>query len=214
LSRPEPSESVERERILVAARNLLEVGGPDALSMRRLASQLGVAHTAIYWHVGGRDDLIGAIVDEFIAELGEIKPKGRGPRQRTESIVRGIWNQVAQHPVLVSLALEHGRFATMWFPAQLALAREVSASGLKGSDAARAVTTLLYVTGAFVTLESALAEHAGEAQESAELWSAVEDPAIEKGLRTRMARGVDVAAVFDDTLDAVLNDIFPTTRSS
>ncbi|MET1001546.1 MAG: helix-turn-helix domain-containing protein [Acidimicrobiia bacterium] len=214
MSRPEPSESFERDRIVAAARRLVETGGVDALSMRKLAAELGVAHTAIYWHVGGRDELIGAVVESFLADLGDITPKGRSPRQRTASIAREIRRQVVDHPALVNLAIEHGRFAAMWFPAQVALAREVSAAGLGGVDAARAVTSLLYLAGAFVMLEAALADHAGDAQAVSQLWRTVNEPAIDKALRTRMAKSVEVASVFEDVLEAVLDWTFPTTRST
>ncbi len=61
----------------------------------------------------------------------------------------------------------------MWFPAQVALAREVTAAGLTGADAARAVTSVLYLAGAFVMLETTLAEHADETRGTVELWQTV-----------------------------------------
>jgi AcrR family transcriptional regulator len=173
--------------------------------MRKLAAELGVAHTAIYWHVGTRDELVDAAVDSFLADLGDITPAGRTPRERMRSVAREIHRQVVEHRALVALAMERGRFPGMWFPAQVALAREVSAAGLKGAEAARAVTTLLYLAGAFVMLEAAFEEHAHEAQATVELWRGVEDPSIDRGLRTRMAKGFDAAAVFEDALEAVLD---------
>lgn len=175
----------ERARIVTAARRLVEAGGADALSMRKLAAELGVAHTAIYWHVGGRDELVGAVVDSFIADLGEITPTGRTRRRRIASIALEVHRQAVEHRALMSLAIERGRFAALWAPAREALAREVSAAGLKPADAARAVTTILYLAGAFVTLEAAMEEHVAEAPE-----------------------GVDVSRrVFTDALDAVLDSI-------
>jgi len=150
----------ERERILAAARRTIEAGTP--LSMRKLAADLGVAHTAIYWHIGGRDELIDAVVDGFIADLGEIRPRGRTSRQRMASIAREVHRQAVEHRALVSLALERGRFAALWAPARRALTAEVEAAGLSGRDATRVVTTILYLAGAFVTLEAALEEHADQ----------------------------------------------------
>jgi AcrR family transcriptional regulator len=195
----------ERARIIAAARSVVESDGVDALSMRKLAAELGVAHTAIYWHVGTRDELVDAAVDSFLADLGDITPAGRTPRERMRSVAREIHRQVVEHRALVALAMERGRFPGMWFPAQVALAREVSAAGLKGAEAARAVTTLLYLAGAFVMLEAAFEEHAHEAEATVELWRGVEDPSIDRGLRTRMAKGFDAAAVFEDALEAVLD---------
>jgi AcrR family transcriptional regulator len=191
---------------------MVEEGGVDALSMRKLAAELGVAHTAIYWHVGGRDELVNAVVDAFLADLGEITPRGRTPRQRMASIAHEVRRQVVEHRALVALAMDHGRFTGMWFPAQVALAREVSAAGLTGADAARAVMSLLYVTGAFVMLESALDELAVESHATAALWRVVEDPGVDAALRTRMAKGLDTGAVFADVLDAILDRIEGVVR--
>jgi TetR/AcrR family transcriptional regulator, tetracycline repressor protein len=205
-------QHTERGRIVTAARGLIEHGGADALSMRKLAAELGVAHTAIYWHVGGRDDLVDAVVDSFLADLGDITPRGRFPRQRVASVAREVHRQVVEHRALVALAMERGRFPGMWFPAQVALAREMTAAGLKGAEAARAVASLLYLTGAFVMLETAFEEHADEARATVDLWNGVEDPRIDRGLRIRMARGFDASAVFEDTLEAVLDAILARAR--
>ncbi|MDZ4827375.1 MAG: helix-turn-helix domain-containing protein [Actinomycetota bacterium] len=174
----------ERARIVAVARRLVERDGPDALSMRKLAADLGVAHTAIYWHVGGRDELIGAIVDSFIADLGEVRPRGRSPRTRMESIALDVHRQAVEHRALVSLAFEQGRATALWQPAHVALAREVEAAGLRGAAAARAVQTILYLAGAFVTLEAALEEHA----------------------ETRAAVALS-RRVFSDALEAVLDQL-------
>ena len=40
-------------------------------------------------------------------------------------------------------------------------------------------------------LEAAFEEHADEAQATVELWRGVDDPTIDRGLRTRMAKGFD-----------------------
>jgi AcrR family transcriptional regulator len=203
---PRPgAESEERTRIVAAARRVVETGGVDALSMRKLAAILGVAHTAIYWHVGSRDELVGAVVDSFISDLGDIKPTGRTPRQRIASIAQEIRREVKEHQPLVALAMEQGRFPGMWFPAQVAIAREVTAAGLCGPEAARAVTSVLYLAGAFIMLESMFEEHEADARATVDLWRGVDDPTIDRGLVARMRKGVDTGAVFVDALDAVLD---------
>ena len=175
MRRANPADS---GRALSAARAIVETGGVDALSMRKLAAELGVAHTAIYWHVGGRDELVAAIIDAFLADLGDITPRGRTPRQRMASVAREIHTQVVQHRALVALAMEQGRFPGMWFPAQVALAREVTAAGLKGTEAARAVTSLLYHRRADARSRARGARRRRHA--IADLWNGVEDPMIDR----------------------------------
>src|SRR5579871_4333073 len=67
-----------RVRLIQAARALVEAGGPDALSMRKVAADVGVAATAIYWHVGSRDDLLHAVLDAMI-DLPAPVARGRNP---------------------------------------------------------------------------------------------------------------------------------------
>ncbi|NNG40798.1 TetR/AcrR family transcriptional regulator [Flexivirga sp. ID2601S] len=57
-----------REAILDVAGRLVTVGGADALSMRKLAGELGVSPMALYRHVQDRDELLVALLDrEFEA---------------------------------------------------------------------------------------------------------------------------------------------------
>ena len=103
----------------------------------------------------------------------------------------------------------------MWFPAQVALAREVSAAGLTGADAARAVTSLLYLAGAFVMLESALR---GACRRSAGDGRAVAHASTTRASTRACARAwprvSTVASVFEDTLEAVLDWTFPTSEEN
>ena len=59
--------SLNRERVLDAAAALVKQHGPGALTMRKLAAELGTAVTSIYWHVGNRESLLEALVERTIA---------------------------------------------------------------------------------------------------------------------------------------------------
>jgi AcrR family transcriptional regulator len=63
---------LNRDLILNGAVALIEQQGPDALSMRRLGSQLGVEAMAIYHHFDSRDELLSAIGDRLLAPLDEL----------------------------------------------------------------------------------------------------------------------------------------------
>jgi AcrR family transcriptional regulator len=58
-----------REAVLEAAIELADAGGPDALSLRRLARELGVTPMALYRHVRDKDDLLDGIADRLYTEL-------------------------------------------------------------------------------------------------------------------------------------------------
>nr|BFE73926.1 hypothetical protein GCM10020092_072270 [Actinoplanes digitatis] len=60
---------LSRERVLHAAVALADVIGIEALSMRKLAQDLGVVPMALYKHVANRDELVDGMVDTVVAEI-------------------------------------------------------------------------------------------------------------------------------------------------
>ena len=62
-------ERLNRTRVLRAAVALADQGGFDALSMRKLADQLGVVPMALYKHVADKDELLDGMVDLVFAEV-------------------------------------------------------------------------------------------------------------------------------------------------
>jgi AcrR family transcriptional regulator len=68
---------LSRERILDAALALFDVEGVDALTMRRLAAELGVGTMTLYGYFRRKEDLLDAIVDrgaERVAAAGSEGP--------------------------------------------------------------------------------------------------------------------------------------------
>jgi AcrR family transcriptional regulator len=71
-TRPAPGErkpSLTRERIAAAAIALVDAEGLRALSMRRIAEELGVGTMTLYHYVRTKDELIALIDDALMAEL-------------------------------------------------------------------------------------------------------------------------------------------------
>ena len=121
-SSPSKPTGTSREQIIETALRIVESSGVEALTMRKLSAELGVAPTAIYWHIGGREDLLNALVDSLIAEVVGIVPKGATTAERITSIARAIRDEVRVHPHLVQLTNQLGRGPAMSFPSQVALA--------------------------------------------------------------------------------------------
>lgn len=64
-----PRETLTREQIVTAAVSLLDTDGLEGLNMRALGARLGSAATAVYWHVGSKDNLIGLAGDQVWHEI-------------------------------------------------------------------------------------------------------------------------------------------------
>jgi AcrR family transcriptional regulator len=60
---------LSKERVLLAAVELADRGGIEALSMRKLGQELGVDAMALYRHVRNKDDLLDGIVEVIIGEI-------------------------------------------------------------------------------------------------------------------------------------------------
>ncbi|UNO44071.1 TetR/AcrR family transcriptional regulator C-terminal domain-containing protein [Streptomyces sp. MST-110588] len=66
---PAPRTALTPQRIAEAAVAIADVEGIDAVTMRRLASELGVAPMAAYRYVSGKDDILELMIDTVYAEL-------------------------------------------------------------------------------------------------------------------------------------------------
>ncbi|NEK57868.1 TetR/AcrR family transcriptional regulator [Geodermatophilus sabuli] len=99
-SRPGPKTTLDVDRIVAAAVALADADGLSALSMRRVAAELGVAAMTLYTHVPGKGELLDLMLD---AVLGELHPDERlltaGPwRARLEALARANWDFFLRHP--------------------------------------------------------------------------------------------------------------------
>lgn len=60
---------LSRDRVLRAALTVADVEGIAALSMRRVARELGFEVMSLYNHVGGKDEILDGILELVIAEI-------------------------------------------------------------------------------------------------------------------------------------------------
>jgi AcrR family transcriptional regulator len=101
-ARARPPERLNRERILDGAIALIEREGPDALSMRRLGSALGVEGMAIYHHFKGRDDLLSAMGDRLLEPLRRLELSDDW-RQACRSFATTLRDVAVAHPATFQL---------------------------------------------------------------------------------------------------------------
>lgn len=61
--------SLSRELIVDAALKVLRVEGVDAVSMRRVATELGTGAASLYAHVANKEELLDLVFDEIVGEI-------------------------------------------------------------------------------------------------------------------------------------------------
>jgi AcrR family transcriptional regulator len=105
---PEPRLPLSRDRILRAALELVDDGGIESLSMRKLGQALGFEAMSLYNHVANKDDVIDGILDLVLAE-GELpSPSGNWDRAVRASAV-SVHAALRRHPWASAVVMAPGR---------------------------------------------------------------------------------------------------------
>jgi TetR/AcrR family transcriptional regulator, tetracycline repressor protein len=120
--RRRPWGSLNQEKIVSTALDLVRREGLDALSVRRLAAELGASRMALYRHVPNKQALVDLIGSRF-TESELVPPEAReGPWQdRLRALAASIRRHLHAHPGLIDLLLRHG----VTSPGRLALAEAI-----------------------------------------------------------------------------------------
>jgi len=71
----ESRPSLDRSAVVQTALELLQRGGLDGLTTRRLADELGVKSPALYWHFHNKQELLDAMADALIRAAGMGPPR-------------------------------------------------------------------------------------------------------------------------------------------
>lgn len=133
-----------RDQVLGSALDLLDESGLDGLTMRRLATALGVKNGATYWHFPSKQALLEAMAESMLSGVTE---------NRDESLP---WDErITELAIRLRRALLSRRdgarvFSAVFFPLPNALAYGetmigiLRGAGLSGRDAVWAVDTLNY----------------------------------------------------------------------
>ncbi|HEX6682999.1 MAG TPA: TetR/AcrR family transcriptional regulator [Candidatus Limnocylindrales bacterium] len=96
-----PRDTLTREQIVKAAIDLLDSEGLEGLNMRALGAKLGSAATAVYWHVGSKENLIGLAADQVWTEI-ELPDLDRTDwRTAAARMAVDLRAMMARHPWLV-----------------------------------------------------------------------------------------------------------------
>lgn len=94
------------DRILDAALGRIEVAGPDGLSMRSLAADLGVTPMALYSHFDGRGALIRAAADRAFQSI-EIAADG-SPEDTVTCLLLRYCDRILRHSGLARALIALG----------------------------------------------------------------------------------------------------------
>jgi TetR/AcrR family transcriptional regulator, tetracycline repressor protein len=105
-SAPAPTKAAKgdlsKAAIVERALTVMDVEGPDAVTIRRIAQEFGVTPMALYWHVANKEELLAAMGDALLA--GVVPPAVTGSwSAQLRAVVMTLIENLAQHPAAAAL---------------------------------------------------------------------------------------------------------------
>ncbi len=204
---PPVTRGLTRQRITATAIRIADNDGLAALSMRRVAADLGTATMALYRHVRSKDELLLLMVEDTFAAY-RLPDQPDVPRAALEALCHLQWRAYRTHPwlaqwvsmsrpQLVPSAMLHTEFA-------MAVLADL---GLPANERLHmAVTLANYVRGTAINLEpEALAQQ--DTGLTSQEWMASQDQVM----RRIVSSGdfpMFAALESDPTLDLTLESLF------
>ena len=145
-------EPLSRERIVEAAVAILDAAGESGLTFRALAERLATGPGAIYWHVTGKDELLGAATDAVVAGTMAAAASDATAREAVRALALGIFEAIDDHP-WVGAQLARASWESSWESPMLRvlerLGRQVQALGIaEGAQFTSACALMHYILGA------------------------------------------------------------------
>src|SRR5579875_3410627 len=129
--------TIDRETVLDAALRLLDAEGVQALTMRRLARELGVSAMAPYRYVGSRDELLMVLIDRLAARV-EFPPRPPDPAGALLVLWETLYEALAEHPWVPEVLARRRMMAPSVLGAIEEMHAALRAAGLSIAAAVRA----------------------------------------------------------------------------
>jgi AcrR family transcriptional regulator len=183
-----PSNTLTRAQIVTATIDLLDAEGLEGLNLRALGQRLGSAATAVYWHLGSKDDLVALAGDQVWNEIALPDLTAGDWRTAATALATDLHALLTRHPWLVRAFgsfVVYGPGKARYDDHSIAV---YEAAGFPGAQADQAATAVLtYVMGnalgpaAVATVTRKLSRGG---------------PRAEERLRASMARAREIATQF------------------
>jgi len=168
---PKPGLTVEG--IAAAAIEVADAEGLGALSMRRVADQLGKSPMALYTYVPGKAELLDLMLDRALAELPKEYSAEEGWRAAVEQAARTSWDFYQRHPWVLQVSGARAGLGPHELDFYESHARLFDEVGLPALDQTRAANVLVsFVRGSAKAVSDARAAEQATGISDDEWWSA------------------------------------------
>lgn len=189
---------LSREQVLRAAMEIIDEEGLAGLSIRRLATVLGVNGTSLYHHFSSKDEIVLGAAEFALARARPPSVPGGQWQQWLPEYARGLRRALLAHPALLP-AMVRCRMSGAGARLLNGSAERMLAEGVPSA----AVMPLLDALELFA-IGSALHETHADAAEELPVTSAAEYPAL---ARTLTERGLSADEIYDLVTASILDAI-------
>ena len=138
-----PRPKITLDEVVGAGVAVADAEGLPALSMRKVATRLGVGAMSLYTYVPGRDELIELMVNRVYGELTAPSPE-LGWRVSIEQQVGQRWAMYERHPWLLDLNMARMPVGPHVLDADEALYAALLRAGLQGADVVSATNLIIW----------------------------------------------------------------------
>jgi len=209
--RPGSRPALNRDRVLAAAMEVADESGVGAVTMRAVASKLGVEAMSLYNHVANKDDILDGMVDLVVAEVdlpADVEDWREAMRRRAVSAHR-VFGAHPWVPVLLDSRESSGPAGLRYFDWVLGT---LFGAGFSMEGAMRAFSLLdAYIYGFGIQQFNYTAMSDATPEERAEMLLAFippeQFPSLHRMASHAMQVGYDAEADFSFGLEVILEGL-------
>ncbi|MFJ6050237.1 TetR/AcrR family transcriptional regulator [Streptomyces sp. NPDC092307] len=155
---------LDRERIVATATRMLDEDGLGGLSMRKLATELGVTAMSLYWYVDTKDDIIEYAVDSVYGEIDLDAVDAAGDWQdRVRVLALDYRRMLVRHPWMSPSAGRYLNIGPHAIAVGAKIQEAVGATGLPMQRQPSAMSAIFQFVYGYGTIESQFERRAAEA---------------------------------------------------
>ncbi len=201
--------------LVAGARQIVDRHGLGALTMRRLASHLGVAPNTLYSHVTDKSALLDLLMDDIAAQVQAPDPERVEWRSGLRALFSATHRTVAAAPELAPLFLSRAPRGPNALRLGEVTFRLLARGGVEGAAAVRALRTLLVYSFGYAAFAAA---RAAEPDPRAQTRRAERAFAADRALLFTAALAAELArapadAGFEEGLTALIAGIAAPARA-
>ncbi|GGU75729.1 TetR family transcriptional regulator [Streptomyces litmocidini] len=155
---------LDRDRIVAAAVRMLDEEGLAKLSMRKLATELGVTAMSLYWYVDTKDDIIEFAMDSVYGEFDlAAVDAARDWRDRMRVLAREYRKMLVRHPWMSPSAGQYLNIGPNAIAVGHKIHETVAETGLPLERRPSATSAVFQFVYGYGTIESRFGRRAAEA---------------------------------------------------